>query len=205
MLDIKVKGIKELQKALKVENKRQQKALETAIKVEGFRQLRELRDEIRKGKPGGHPYAHQLSEIASRTKSGKKKKNQIPLYRLARLVRYRVEFRGGNMQLSFGFVASKNSRLSTSWKQLLIEHQEGAEVLYTGSRTELGRRFARIGGRLKKAGDPDAKYFFLRRSTGRRIGIPNRPIIDPFWKKRASEAQRNIAKNFKRKMRGERI
>jgi hypothetical protein len=187
------------------ETKKQKKALETAIKVEGFRQLRKLREDIRHGRPGGKPYEKELSEIARRTKSGRLRKVQVPLYRLARLLRYNVEYKNGSLGFRFGFVSSRSKSLSTSWKKLILKHHEGVDVLYTGSRTELGRRMARIGAKLEKKGDPDARFFFLRRSAGRRIDIPERPAIDMYWDSHDDEAKRNIAANFRRKMRGERI
>jgi len=200
--NVTVKGVEKLRADLKAENKRQKKALETAIKVEAFRQLRELREQIKKGVPGGHPYAAQLSEIARRTKAGRLRKNQVPLYRLARLLRYHIGYDGGKLNISFGFV---QRRLGTSWKKLILKHTQGTDVLYSGSRQALGRRLARIGGRLKKQNDPDAKYFFLRRRTGNRIRLPKRPMIDPFWKANEDDARRNIAKNFRRKLAGQRI
>ena len=204
-LKTKIVGIQELRRDLQAFDKRSKKALEIAIKVEAFRQLRELRAAMRKGAPSGMPYAKELSEIARRTKTGRLKKNQIPLYRLARLLRYNIKFRGGDIQMSFGFVSSKNRPLSGSWKKLVRKHAEGTDVLYSGSRTELGRRLARIGGKMKKRGDADAKFFFLRKTTGRRIDLPSRPVIEPFWRRREPEARRNIRRNFRRKMRGERI
>jgi hypothetical protein len=35
--------------------------------------------------------------------------------------------------------------------------------------------------------------------------VPARPIISPFWTAHDEEARRNIAKNFLRKLKGERI
>ena len=116
---------------------------------------------------------------------------------------YDADYKAGNLQMSFGFV--RGGRMSGSWKKLLLKHAAGLDTLYTGSRQELGEKMARIGGRLKKKGDPDAKFFFLKKMTGRRIHLPKRPAIDPFWKSSADDARRNIAKNFRRKMRGERI
>jgi len=205
MLTVQIKGVQKLQRDLKAAGMKNRRALQTAIKVEGFRQLRKLRDDIRAGKPSGLPYDHPLSQIARRTTTGRWQKNQIPLYRLARLLRYNVEYRGGQFHMSFGFVATRGGRLSSSWKQLLIKHQEGIDVLYGYSRKELGIHFANIGARLKKRGDPDARFFFLRRSSGRRLEIPPRPMIEPFWKAHKSEARRNIAKNFRLKLAGKRI
>lgn len=205
MLKVKVKGLRELQKSLGAQGKKQKKALETAIKVEGFKQLRQLRDDLKKGRPGGRPYTDPLSKIARRTKTGRMKKNQIPLYKLARLLRYNVSYTGGKLNMAFGFVHTHNRKLSGSWKKLLLKHEEGIDVLYSGSRTELGEELANIGGKLKKRGDPDAKFFFLKKTTGRRVKIPERSMIDAHWDTHKRQARRNIAANFARKMRGERI
>jgi hypothetical protein len=211
VLKVYVRGLKKLEKAMGAQTQKQKKALNTAIKVEGYRQLRQLRDDIRAGKPGGRPYPHMLSEIARRTKTGRLKKNQVPLYRLARLLRYTADYSGGELEFEFGFVGTKYRALSTSWKTLVAKHEEGdTSVLRSGSRTQLGIEMARIGGRLKKRGDPDAKFFFLRKNAGRvggawTIRTPQRAMIDPHWRRHQNEARRNVENNFKRKMRGERI
>ena len=205
MLKGTVNGLRGLYDAVGAYDKKSKRALKTAVQVEGYKRLRQLRDEMRAGKPGGKVF-RELSRIAGRTKRGALKKNQIPLYRLARLLRYRVDYDpGGNFSLSFGFVNTNKQALSSSYKQLLIKHQEGVDVLYTRSRTELGRRLARIGGKLQKKGDPDARYFFLKKTTGRKIDLPERGIIDPFYRSYGGGIWRNIRGNFRRKMRGERI
>ena len=202
-LNYRVKGIRQLQKDLDAGTKEQKKALETAIKVEGMRQLKLLREQIRAGEPGAKPYADKLSAIASRTKTGRLRKNQAPLYRLARLLRYDVSYENGELSFRFGFVR-RGGTIGGSWKKLLKKHQAGVRVLYSGSRSELGRRLARIGGKLKKKGDPDARFFFLRSDTGR-AEIPARPIIAPFWDRYREDAMANIQENWARKLRGERI
>jgi len=102
-------------------------------------------------------------------------------------------------------VGGARSRLATSYKALIQKHQAGVDILYGGSRTELGRRLARIGGKLKKKNDPDARYFFLRKTTGRAVDIPSRDIVDTFYKRYRDDMLRNIKNNFRRKQRGERI
>lgn len=201
-----IKGAEKLYRDIGIENKKQKRALHTAIKVEGFNRLKEMREAIRAGKPGGHPYADQLSKIARRTKRGTLKKNQVPLYRLARLLRYHAEYDGhGNLKVSFGFKRTGPRRLNSYYQRLVQLHQAGEDVFYTGSRTELGRRFARIGGKLKKKGDSDAQYFFLRKETGRKIHLPGRQIVKPYWADKKDDAVRNIRRNFRRKLAGHRI
>ena len=200
-----IRGLKNLEKAIGADDKKSKRALKTAIQVEGFSRLKLLRSEMKAGKPGGKAF-EALSEIARRTKTGRLKKNQIPLYRLAKLLRYNVDIdRKGDIKLSFGFVNTRRQALSSSYKSLLIKHQEGTDVLYSGSRTELGQKLARIGGRLKKKGDPDAQYFFLRKTTGRKIDLPERGIIDPFYIAYQGQMWKNIGRNYRKKMRGERI
>lgn len=202
-----VKGAERVARTLNAEKQRVRRSFETAVRVEAFRQLKQLRDEIRRGRPGGNPYAASLlSAIASRTKSGRPKKRQIPLYRVAQLIRYDIKGAGtDNPQISFGFVRANNPKLTSSYKDLLLKHQEGIDVLYAGSRTELGVRLARIGAKLKKKGDPDAKYFFLRKETGRKIDLPHRDIIRTYWKAYKMDAMKNIRQNYRLKMKGVRI
>lgn len=203
-LNYAITGIRKLQQDIGADTAAKKKALETAIKVEGMRQLKLLREQIRSGDPGGKPYADKLSKIAARTKSGRLRKNQAPLYRLARLLRYHVSYAGGEISFRFGFISGGGKSIGSSWKKLIAKHGEGADILYGKSRSELGRRLAQIGGRLKKKGDPDAKYFFLRTETGS-AGLPRRPIIAPFWDRYEGEAAANIQANWARKLRGERI
>jgi hypothetical protein len=208
ILEYTVKGIRQMQKDLQADTKEKKKALETAIKVEGMRQLKLLREQIRQGEPGAEPYTAELSRIAARTKAGRLRKNQAPLYMLARLLRYFVTYENGDISFRFGFVGNKGG-VGSSWKKLIQKHQASSDfdlhdTLYSGSRSELGRILARVGGRLKKKGDPDAKFFFLRSKT-RRAKLPKRPMIAPFWERYKDEAEANIMDNWGRKLRGERI
>lgn len=203
MLTMTIKGVRQLNRDLGAETKRQKKALNTALRVEGYRRLRELRDEIRAGRPGGHPYAAALSKLAGRTKAGRLRKNQAPLYRIARMLRYDIVYKNGDLSFSFGFMDRGRRPISSTYKQMLQKHQEGIDVLYRGSRAELGIRFARIGAKLKKKGDPDARYFFLRKTTGRKIDLPKRPVVNPFWEEKRGDAIASIRRNFRRKLMGE--
>ncbi|WP_152971952.1 hypothetical protein [Desulfatitalea tepidiphila] len=202
-----VKGAERVARTISAEKQKARRSFEAAVRVEAFRQLKQLREDVRAGRPGGHPYAaFLLSAIASRTKSGRPKKRQVPLYRVARLIRYDIKGAGTeNPQISFGFVRANNPKLTSSYKQLLLKHQEGIDVLYAGSRTELGVHLARVGAKLKKKGDPDAKYFFLRKETGRKIDLPQRDIIRTFWAAHKMDAMKNIRQNYRLKMKGVRI
>ncbi len=200
------KNMAKAKKGLDKIEKKRVKTAQTAAKVEGFRLMKKLKPEVRAGRPGGRRLK-PLSKIARRTKTGRLKKNINPLASAAKLVRYTVK-RGRQFNVSVGFVSN---RVTQSWKRLLMGHQRGSTSgLYSRSRTNLGIHFARIGGKLKKKGDPDARFFFLTKKAGAVKGgvkgkLPARPIIDPFWRANRAEAQRNIVKNFERKMAGERI
>ena len=209
MLKVEVKGAKALAKALDLQGDRQKKALATAVKVEGYNRLKQLRAEIKAGLPGGHPYAHQLSALAGRTKTGRKRKNQVPLYKLARGLRYKVSYDAkGNISYSFGFI-NRNAAMNNSYKKLVLKHDDGGrfalKALYSGSRKELGRKFAVIGGKLQKKGDPDAKYFFLTKAYNSSFQLPSRPIVEPFVHETREAALANIKRNVIRKLQGHRI
>lgn len=202
-----ISNAKRLAARVEAARKRSARNQEIAVRVEMFRLWRKLRDEVRQGRPGGVGYANELSRVASYTATGRLKKNTAPLSRTARMIRYNIQGQGtGEFTATFGYTDSKTQRMSMRYKQLMLAHQMGTEALYGhgASRTALGRRWARIGGKLKKRGNPDARFFFLRRETGR-PKLPRRPIIDPFWRVNRVAAMRNVRENFNRKMRGERI
>jgi len=129
---------------------------------------------------------------------------------MARLLRYDVSYpNGGNaLDARFGFVGAGKSRLSKSYKDILIAQQQGDDVPVAEQwRRDFGKRMARIGAKMIKDGNADkAKYFFLKKSTGRgKIELPQRDIIRTFWKRHRSEALKNVRENYRRKMAGERI
>jgi hypothetical protein len=193
LLKATLKGAKQLEKALKVEDKRQEKALQTAVKVEGFRLKNKLQSEIRSGAPGGEQF-EPLSFIARRR--GKGFRPNKPLQRLAVAVRYFVKS-VKPFDFRIGWVGPK---VSKSWKRIAKQQQEG----FTRTPTDKQRRyFARKGGSLGKR-SANRKYLFLRKSTTQ-LKTPDRPIIEPFWEAEQFAAWKNIRSNFKRKMRGEKI
>lgn len=67
-----------------------------------------------------------------------------------------------------------------------------------------GGLIALFGAEKKKAGDSEAKYFFLRKSTTS-FRLPPRGIIDAFWERHKEEATANIKENYERILKGERI
>lgn len=202
------KNFKAIHDKLDKYDKKRVKNARTATRVEGFRLATKLREEVREAQPGGKSL-HPLTQMARRTKTGRLRKYaRKPLAPLAPLVRYKVTRESNKFNVEVGFVSPKMG--TRSWKKLVTTHQEGGvAILYGGSRTKLGIRMARIGAKLLKRRDPDAKFFFLRKD-GRKhpklIGnLPPRPEIDPFWNAYKTKAQKNIISNFERKMKGERI
>ncbi len=184
------------------------KAQDVAVRVEAFRLYRKLRHEVIMGTPGGRPYNDpELSKIAAYTAGGRLKKNQTPLARLSRLLRYDVpRGRGlGDIEVRFGFIDSWRQKLGASGRAVALRQQTGGQVFLKGSRDEFAKRLARIGARLKKRGDPNARFFFLRKSTGDSMSLPGRDIVNTYWKANRQEALIRIRENFRRKLRGERI
>ena len=183
---------------LKKADDQRKKAGETATRVEAYRLSGILKKEIKVGAPGGRSFK-PLSTIGRTTG---RPKNRTPLKRLAVPVRYNVVKDSSGTTFEVGFVDSRSGPLSQSWKRIAERQQAGGMAsLSTPKRRILGMFLAEKGG---KARGGTKRYFFLKKST-RRFYLPARPIIDPFWDAHESEAGRNIAENFRRKMRGERI
>jgi hypothetical protein len=59
-------------------------------------------------------------------------------------------------------------------------------------------------GNLRKRKAPEAKYFFLRKTTTT-FKTPKREIIEPFLNAHKGMIGPNVVANFERKLRGERI
>ena len=201
---------------LEQEDKARKKAAITAAKVEAFRLRKELKDEIRKGAPGGKKFA-PLREIR---KAARRPSDQTPLRRLAMGVQY-LAWPSGN-QVSIGYFGMGRSRVrqkGTWWKQtwprLAYMHQEGFVVDpgelnmdRTIDTMNVRSRLRKRGFTLSKSRSPRlsaaARFHFLKKTTTM-LRVPARPIIEPFWDAHKHETSRNIEKNFNRKMQGERI
>ena len=201
MLKVTVRGLKNLQRDLKVESRRQKRALTTAVKVEGFRLRKELKKEIKRGAPGGRKFA-PLTWIARAWHQGRGNwRANKPLASLVRGIF--VHFNPKPMSVAVGWVGPRSS---TTMKHLAKEHQKGftgplGSGKYSGGfkRGFFAAKAARMSGRSK-----GRKFLFIRKTTTR-FSTPARPIMDPFWAAHEKEAWPNIRRNFKRKMRGERI
>ena len=201
MLKVTVRGLKNLQKDLKAESKRQKRALTTAIKVEGFRLRKELIKEIKKGAPGGKKF-DQLTWIARAWHQGKSNwRANKPLAGLTKGIF--VNFKNKSQSVEVGWVGPRSS---VTMKRLAKKHQEG----FTGplgsgkyssgfKRGYFAAKAARMTGRSK-----GRIYLFIRKSTTS-FRTPARPIMEPFWNMHEKEAWPNIRRNFKLKMQGKRI
>jgi len=192
-----VSNIQKFQKELEKADKARVSAASTAVKVEGFRLRNLLKEEIRKGAPGGRPFS-PLSVIAQARKY--RQKNKSPLSRLAVPIRYRANYDSkGGMTFEVGFVnPTRGAKLSKSWIRLAQLHQQGGKLPVTD---DMRKGLITIGQGMK---GKKKNVFFLKKTTTE-IRIPARPIIDPFWDAHERQAEQNIIANFARKMRGERI
>jgi len=191
MLSATIKGADTLKRDMQRETKRARYALNLAVRVEGFRLMRQLKKEIRDGAPGGRRFA-PLSQIAKRRMH--RGRNE-PLRRLALGVRYHVP-RWDPVEMHVGWTGP---RVSKRWKILARVLQRGFATRVTAG---IRRYLLNYGVTMRNRSD--RKYFKLKKST-RTLITPARPIMDPFWRAHEREAKVNIAKNFRRKMRGERI
>ncbi|MCF8094474.1 MAG: hypothetical protein K9J79_03845 [Desulfobacteraceae bacterium] len=184
-----IRGAKRLEKSLKAESRRQKKALSTAIKVEGFRLRKVLKQEIRQQAPGGRQF-EPMSMI-----SRKRRRRKKPLAPLAKAVRYYIP-RQDPVEMHIGWVGPK---VSKSWKRIAEKQQEGFDI--DVSRKQ--RRFlAEYGGEMDRS---KYKPFFFIKSGTQEFDVPARPIMRPFWNAHETEAKRNIAYNYRKKLKGERI
>lgn len=173
------------------------KASETATKVEAYRLSGVLKEEIKEGAPGGVTFA-PLTEMARRLR---RPANRTALKRLAIPVRYAVSRSVGKFVVSIGFVDPGRGRpLSKSWKRIAKRQQKGfIEKLTPQKKLQIIKFGAGLSKRAK-----NRRFLFLRKST-KALKTPARPIIDPFWKTHRREAEKNIDRNFERKLAGERI
>ena len=222
-----VKGADKVIKGLKKADFQTEKALNTAVRIEGFRLKKLLQKEIRSGAPGGRRFA-PLSFIARRLnthimvsggRTARQNVNRTPLRRLALGIRYHImshkpftmaigwvgpqsasDARMGIVRDPFGRGIMEGDHVSKSWRRIAYFQLEGfTRPISDDLRRYIVRRGA-ILGTVEGGNTP----FFLKKST-RQFRTPARPIIDPFWKAHQNKAKHNISRNFKRKLKGQRI
>jgi len=197
MIGVSVQNISRVSAFLTSERQRERKALVTSVKVTGYGLRRELQHQIRAGAPGGKKFAG-LSFLARRWGAGKggRLRPDKPLRALANVVRYDIP-RHDPIEMHIGWVGPK---LSRSWKRLARIQQEGFSFIMPEARR---RSFIDYGAAMG-ARSQARRYMFIKQST-RTFVVPRREIIEPFWDQQRDRAAADIAQNFRRKLKGERI
>lgn len=172
--------------------KKADKAMNAALKRTAFKAMCLLQKEIRSGAVGGKK-TEPLSYIARRLWG--RSPNRAPLRSLAKGVRYAVRDKQP-YTMAVGFIPEK----SGGWVKTAEKHQKGFErTISPGLRKLIANRGAELG--VSKGSNTP---FFLKRST-RKFKTPGRPLVAPFWTRHHEQFRKNITKNFKAKMAGERI
>jgi hypothetical protein len=180
------------QEALKRGQEKADKALNTAVKVTAFKAKNLLQKEIRSGGVGGQK-TEPLSYIARRLWG--RSPNRAPLRALATGVRYAVRSKKP-YTMAVGFIPER----SGGWVNTARKHEKGFErTISPGLRKMIIDKGAELG-----SVDGGNTPFFLKKST-RKLKTPGRPLVKPFWDKYRDQFQAKIKKNFRAKMRGERI
>jgi len=196
MIDsVQIFNIRKAMKNISKNQKKVGKSYRTAAKVEGYRLRRALMRDLARGRAGNESFG-QLTTIG-RYWSDRSKRRK-PLAALARAVTYSAKggYNGEKFELAVGFT----DRTGTAWRRIAMFQQRGGRVKITSSTR---RSLKRVGAGFSKRSRL-RKYFFLRKTTTT-FKVPARPIIEPFWRVHEDEAWRNIRKNFRKKMKGQRI
>lgn len=172
--------------------KKADKAMNAALKRTAFKAMILLQKEIKSGTVGGQK-TEPLSYIARRLWG--RSPNRAPLRSLSRGVRYAVRDQKP-YTMAVGFIPEK----SGGWVKTAEKHQKGFErTISPGLRKLIVSRGSELG--VAEGGNTP---FFLKQST-RKFKTPGRPLVSPFWARYNAQFQKDIAKNFKAKMAGERI
>jgi hypothetical protein len=190
-IQIAITGLSSLEKTLGAKIKAERKALNTAVKVEGFRLRKEMASDIRKGSPGGQPFAPRT--YLSKAYSGRP--NQKALARLAVSTRYFIP-EHDPITMHIGWTGPQ---VSKSWKRLAKMHQEGFTAPVDDKRRQYLIKI------ISQKGKRSIYRKFIPRASTTTFKTPARPIIAPFWAAHKSQALRNIRNNYRRKLAGERI
>lgn len=200
MIGASIKLVKNNIHLIEEERKRGVKSFETASKVEGFRLMKLLKQDLKEGKAGPVRF-DPLTEIA---KAMGKPKDRTPYQKFARLIGYQSQRQGERFFVWVGWLGLRRKGrfgLSASYERILTEMQTGKQFPVT---EELRKRIGEWGYARRRRKAAEARYFFIRRSTTRFM-LRARNAIQPFWDAHKAEARTNVARNFERKMRGERI
>ncbi len=174
-----VKGAKKAQREIATIDKNRVKQSKSAVVKVAREKIKILKKEMRAGAPGGKQLkGWRETGKFDFTKTGLKKKRGKPLNRLAKHVSSFVTPISGGIRVEAGFVR-KGGRGTNVFINLAELHQKGFESTVTEKKR---RYFAAIAKTSLPAKSKFRKFFFIRKSTKKMV-VPPRPIIDPFWDK----------------------
>lgn len=206
-------NIKKFRRQWKNESEKGIKAAKIAVKSEGYDLKRLLQDEVRKGQPGGKGLS-PLTELAKRSRkyygvrgssiiregglnllTNLAPRDKPPLYMLSFSIRYVIEETSKRFKMYVGWIGPK---VSGSWKWIAERQQEGMTINVDeppNPWSKLGRAGVTYREYFKMLGIPLAGHT-------KRLHVPGRKIIEPFWTKHRRSAMKNIKQKFEDKMKG---
>jgi hypothetical protein len=187
----KILGLKKVAAYLKRGRQKSKKAMNTALKVRAFKLKNLLQKDLRQGKAGQKRF-NPLTFISRRANG---RPNRKALSKLSMGVRYRIA-KQDPFRVEVGFVKT----VSKSFRNLATKHQEGfSRVISEKQRGFIINRGAKLG-KISSGDTP----FFLAKNT-RIFTTPARPIIDPFWMANKGQSVKKIRRDYRAKMKGQRI
>lgn len=185
------KGLKKVKKDLDGWEQKKDKALGTSVKVELFRIRGVIKAGVRSASPGGNAL-DKLTALA-RFREGRFR-GMLPFRGMSKSVKYEFDARSKKGRVGWTPETSPNLR------RLARRFQEGFETPITDKQRSL---FARRGSELSSRSRL-RKFFFLKKDTTT-METPERQIVGPIYDAERDDIKANLRRNFKRKMRGERI
>lgn len=192
MLRASIKGLQNLERALRAFDAKSKKALSDAVKGTGYKLRPMLQKAVSSGSPGGRKF-QGLSMLGKKTRYGG---HDTPLKKMSKSVRYYVSSQTP-IEVRVGWTGPL---ISNTWKKYAKRHQEGFESPVSDARRKWFRAYGKGLGKRSKY----RKYFFLRKTT-KKFVTPARPIIDPFWRTNKQWAFNNIRDFYRIKMSGGRF
>ena len=202
MMRVEIRNLKRLGRVLEHDQRRIRYSFETAVRVEGFQRMKALRRDLARGRSGNTVF-EPLSIIGRYWTKGQRGRGNSPrrkpMAAMVRAITYDASGGtrgGGRFQFSFGVT----HRSGSAWRRIAAFQQSGGIVDVSD---KLRRDLAYKGGTLSSR-SRNRKYFFLHKST-MRFNVPPRDFIGPYWRDNEDDTWRSIRRNFRRKLRGERI
>jgi hypothetical protein len=197
IIKMTTRGFSNLERALKAESRRGKNALELAMRIEGFRLRKELKERLKKGESAPGIKLKSLTFLARGLgiQTSRRLRKDRPLTRFGAFVRYDVK--KSPYEVHVGFVGSRVPKYIKQWVRL---HAQG----FNRPISKRFRKYIIAQGARRGKTEGGRNPYFLKKGTTR-FKTPARPIVDPFWDAERNDALRNISRNFRKKMRGERI